>query len=180
MCFRRADLERVGGLESMRDVLAEDYALGLAFARLGMRVSTSPELIQTVNATWSVERFLARHLRWGQIRRRIAPVAFFGEPLMNPVAWGLGCALAGAPLVGVAAIGSKLLTDALLVRRLTGRFPSLAELAWIVPKDLAMLGVWAIAAFKREVVWRGQRYRIRAGTRLTPCPGGARELDPAA
>lgn len=180
MLFRRVDLERAGGWWAMRDVLAEDYVLGLRFHAMGLAVVTSPHVIETVNAKWSVERFLARHLRWGQIRRRLAPAAFFAEPLLNPSALALAALLAGAPVCALAALATKLSSDALLARRLTGRFPSLLELALVAPKDLAILGVWCVAMFRREVVWRGHRLRIGPGTVLEERAEERAPLEPAA
>jgi hypothetical protein len=56
--------------------------------------------------------FVARHLRWAQMRRRISP-AYFGEPLLNPGFWLLAAAIAaaaaGAPVAALAAAAALVL-----------------------------------------------------------------------
>ena len=68
----------------------------------------------------------------------------------------------------------KVASDALLARRLGRRPYRLRDLAWIPAKDLAVAGIWVVAAFRRRVSWRGNLRRIGAGTRLLgePVPAG--------
>jgi ceramide glucosyltransferase len=176
MLFRLSDLQKLGGFEAVRNVLAEDYVIGRSFELAGYRVALSPYLVHAINDGWTVERFVNRHLRWAQMRRRVSPLAYFGEVMLNPVLWIAisGCALAfsrrGLDLrlfaIGASGIAVKCASDALLSRRLSGRFPRPLAVALVPAKDLLIAGLWAVGAFRRKIDWRGNVLRIEAGSEL--------------
>lgn len=181
MVFRRADLERAGGFAGVRDVLAEDYVLGLRFAKLGLDVVTAPQVVESVNDSWSLARFVSRHQRWGLLRRRLSPVSFALEPLLNPALFSSLLAVAGHPLVALAAITGKIASDALLARRLLGRWPRVTDLALVPVKDLLVAVIWVLSGLRRTVEWRGQRLVVGRGTvlRLSPRPADEGRTDAA-
>ena len=170
MLFRRKDLEKIGGFWAVRSVLAEDYVIGRSFELAGFKVAISPYVVSTVNEGWTVERFVNRHVRWAQMRRRLSPGAFLGELFLNPILWialSLCTGRLDARLVGLAAVGVavKCGADALVLRRL-GHPPRLAQLMVIPAKDLLMAALWVVGAFRRTVNWRGNLLRIETGSQL--------------
>jgi ceramide glucosyltransferase len=184
MLLRRSDLRRMGGLEIVKDVLAEDYVLGQAYHRAGLKVALSGHPVRAVSKDRTFGSFFDRHVRWGQMRRHIAPWHHLGEPLLVPTPWLAGAAAASlaagrsagkmdALVVLVALLGTvaRCLSDALQTKALRGKAPDVADIPLIPLKDLVMTASWALASVKSTVAWRGSVMRIGRGSVLTPVNG---------
>ena len=110
MAMRRADLEALGGFESVKDVLAEDFVLGRAVAErlLGKRVVLGRSIVKCVSVRRALTGFTHRYARWNVMQHQCAGLlAYVGLLLENPTL-----------LATVAAASRPGATDARVVARL--------------------------------------------------------------
>lgn len=182
MAMRRVDLARVGGWESVADVLAEDDALAQRFDALGYSVEVCLETIENHNRDTSLVRTIERHARWAKMRRALTPLCFALEPLLSP--------LLVASLVGIlapSALAAKIwglalalqITGALLCFTLL-RVKRPLLLAALEPLRAAVIFLcWVLGCLSRRVSWRGNVFSLEAGSKLVPVrapPERARSL----
>lgn len=179
MLVDRVAFERVGGWNAIKNVLAEDYVLGQLFQKAGYRVVLSSHVIRAVNRSRGVTDFFARHVRWAQMQRNLARFLYWFEPFMMPGGWLLAALFALAlepdgPKMTLWSwaltllIGVKALVDAAFVRTVRGQWPNLVGLLALPFKDLFVLAIWVCAAVRTTVCWRGNYFKIGAGSVLTP------------
>ena len=172
MALRRADLEALGGFEGVKDVLAEDYVLGVKISsQLGKRVAVASSPVENVNQERAVGEFLGRYTRWCVMQRAIAGRLVYGSQLLlNPVAFAV-LALALSPgaasaagLLGVCAC--KALLDDASARTLRGSGFGWRRLPLVPAKDLLFALTWARGLVESSVEWRGNRLRVLRGSLL--------------
>lgn len=176
MLLYKKDLEDVGGLELVRDVLAEDYVLGRAFQRAGKKAVLSTTIAENVNVDSTVEHFIARHARWLKMRAVIHVPGFIADLFANPVGLALLAFLTsladwrfGLALLAIAVV--KSFGDAFLVKRTRGVPLAFAHRFYTPLRDVLMMAIWPYAMFSRSIEWRGTRLRLGWNTRLRPDRG---------
>ena len=172
MLLRRSTLTRLGGFAFLGRFLAEDQVCGEEIARLGLGVTVSGRPIDNVLGNLSVRSFLARHLRWATIRRRMNPAAYAGEVLLNPVFVAVCAALAARTpdslVLAFAVLLLKSVLDAAGERSAGVRRPLVAYPLLTLAKDLLVGLAWFVPFLGTHVTWRGNRFHIGARTVLSP------------
>lgn len=171
MLFRRSTLQRIGGFDVVRNVLAEDYLLGRYFQRRGYRVALCSRGISNVNVNWSLRRFVSRHARWAKMRFWIGTYQYASEWLGNPVTCAViafatqPSLLFGASLALISA--GKIILDRMIARRLGADMP-LQHFLLTPIKDLLIALIWFAPFMNRTIRWREKNYVVGLGSRLRP------------
>lgn len=176
MLFRKSELKQLGGLELVKDSLAEDFLMGRHYVEQGKKVILSATPICNVNVDMPLERSLGRHARWLKMRAVIHVPAFIADFFLNPVALSLLAFISSGfeASMGLSALGlivAKMAVDGIMVRLVRGVPMRLVHLCWAPVKDVLMFGVWVYAIFSRSVEWRGIRFRMGPDSLLMPDRG---------
>jgi len=172
MGLRRADLARLGGFEAVKDVLAEDYVLGLKISsELGKRVAIAASPVENVNQDRAVGEFLGRYTRWCVMQRKIAGSTVYGSQVfLNPVIFAASAAaLAPCPASAtffLAVCSAKAVLDDVAMHTLRGTGFRWRRLPLVPVKDLLFAVAWARGFFENSVTWRGNRLKVLPGSAL--------------
>lgn len=163
MAMRRDTLTAIGGFESLANCLADDYMLGRAVRRLGLRTAVTPIPVETVVAEKSLSAVASHELRWMCTIRSVQPLGYTFSGITCGVTLPLfGVFMGtGAPSV-VGLLGGSLLLRAVLHCLWSGQ-PSgdAIRSVWLLPlRDLWMFGIWLAGFFCRKVNWRQQTVSV--------------------
>jgi len=181
-------LEAIGGFAAVRNLLAEDQAIGMLARKAGYAIRLSHHVIENINKDRGFTWFLNRHSRWFKIRRRLAPIPFLFEPLANLATIGLVWAFSGESGIAwgglLLLVGLGIARDLLQTRWLGGPLPGFKHWLYSPIKDLMLLPLWFDGLLNSHVQWRGHRFYVGRLTRLQPVrvaiqAEGRRRLDPA-
>lgn len=172
LAFRRSDLEKIGGFISFVDYLADDYELGKRIAQLGLEVELSQEeVLETFLPPYNLKDFLSHQLRWARGVRDARAGGYLGLVFTFGLMWALLAVVAssGAHWSWTALAITLLLrlAVAFIVGRSVLHDEHVMKKAWLIPlRDLIAVAVWIGSFAGSEILWRGERYRLRNG-RLT-------------
>jgi ceramide glucosyltransferase len=175
MLFSRRELDALGGLRKVSDVLAEDFVLGKMYEHAGKRVAVASRVISNVTGRVSASTFFARQRRWAALRFRLSPMTFVLEGATNPFVLS-GLAALFAPSHS-RALGLGVMLATILLRDVGGwlvlrgwRRAWIPLVVWPV-KDVLVLAAWLSAPFTKTLRWRGRSLRLGAGTILYATDG---------
>jgi ceramide glucosyltransferase len=161
-------LERIGGLGAFADQLADDYAIGEAVRREGLKIAVPPHVITHACAERTFGDLWRHELRWGVTVRGVVLFSYLGSVITYPLPlailgtllsqqFGAGCALAGAALL------IRSIQTTLIDRRVGAKT---APLWWIPLRDGLSFAVFVASLFARRVDWRGSRHHVHPRGRL--------------
>lgn len=183
MALSRDALTAIGGFGAAGDVLAEDHLLGRLVRESGRRVALSVAPVENRNTLCDTSRSLERHTRWAKMRRAIAPVPFFLEPLADPFLIAAGLALLLPSRLTLFMVASalvwKMTSSTLVMWALRGGVLPLRYLPLELVRSALTLVCWARACASRRIVWRGHPFLLTRDSRISPAPPRFRKARPA-
>ncbi len=168
MTLRRDVLEVMGGFARFGDCAAEDFALGVAVTRLGLRNVIARHPVWNVAVHRSVRSFFDRYRRWAVLQRTgVSLTTYLAQGLLNPwpiavLGWALA-PTASAALACALVLAGRIVLDVFSARAM-GLNPLSAQLVpAVVVKDLLLVMAWFEGLFRRTIWWRGNRLEVAEG-----------------
>ena len=160
MALRREVLDRIGGLDALKNRLADDNVLGQLVRAAGLEIALAGTVVTTTVPERDLGALWRHELRWARTIRTLAPLGFAASLLQYPLffacltliaapaAWGFALAC------WVARALAAVIVDRAMGQMLGGlAFP--APL-WLLPlRDLLSAAEWIASHMGREVDWRG-------------------------
>ena len=166
MLLRRADLERVGGIDAMTAGICEDAALAAAIRRAGLAVQMARDPGWHPVGRRRFRDLWQRHLRWQCCRKYHAFPLFVFEPAISPLGMATAGGLWWGPLIGlsvvpliVAHLTAWYAIEAIYVRVQRWHLSWLSPVSWLV-RDALIPALWLRATIARSLMWRGQRMAL--------------------
>jgi ceramide glucosyltransferase len=162
---RRRVLESIGGMERLKDYLAEDFVIGKFAAEAGHGVILSSYVIEhhIGDSTWTEN--VEHRLRWARSTRRSRPAGYVGQLFTMPFPLALlVCIFAPTwwPVLPVAFALRALAAYMVSARVLRTRINWL-----LLPiEDIMGFLFWLAGFFGNTISWRGRRYRLFADGRF--------------
>jgi ceramide glucosyltransferase len=167
IAVRTSTLRAIGGVEVLKNRLADDYRLGELTRELGLRTVLSDVCVATDVTEDSLRALWARERRWMQTIRSLNPLGYactfitFTLPmlalgvLLAPTAWNAALALAGA----TARLG-------LHWRQPAPGAPAPGHARYALPRDCLLLAAWLSGFIGTTARWREHRLPIDTGRAL--------------
>lgn len=173
-------LSKIGGFESIADMLADDYELGLRIAAAGGSVELSREPVWTMYPAQNAISFWRHQVRWARTVRLCRPLSYLGLIFTLGLPWTILAALV-APAKWISAF---YIIGYLALRHVMAWTVGvwgvgddvLRKKIWLVPlRDAIYAVVWLAGFASNRIHWGGEEFRILKG-RLVPA-GGSEAAD---
>jgi len=165
-------LSKIGGYESLVDLLADDYEIGNRVHKAGGKVRLSREIVWTMYPAQTLRGFWDHQVRWARTVRVVRPFSYLGLLVTQGLPWAIVAAL----VTPTATVGAAYLLSYLILRLtvawVVGAWGIGDEVVgrklWLVPfRDAVHFLVWLAGFTSNHVNWGGVEYDIRGG-KMTP------------
>ena len=177
MATRRDALEKLGGVGVLGDYHSDDFVLGKLVHAAGYLVVISHYLVDHMVLNHTMMRSLEHQARWLRSARFARQWGHIGTGITFAVPFGILALLAGfasgRPGLGAALLGLAVLNrviQSIAVGWLVVRDRDCLRFCWLYPvRDLEGFLLWISSFTGNTILWRGERYRLLSGGRISPC-----------
>jgi ceramide glucosyltransferase len=184
LVLRASTLQAIGGFQTLKDELADDYWLAQHVRQLGLRTVLSDVTVATDVIEPDLATLWLRETRWLRTIRSINPLGFAFLFITFTTPWLLAGAVLAHGFEGVSASPRDVVLVVGFVAGVLARIALHARSArdgkngtfWrdlpLVPlRDMLLALQWLVAAFGSYVVWRGARVPVVGTARASVVEG---------
>jgi len=165
MLWRRADLERAGGIAALANEVAEDAASTKIVRGAGLRVRLIDRPLLQPLGYRSAAEVWSRQVRWARLRRASFFLYFLPEALsgglLPMIALGFVCAVLGWPVgLSVGVLGTLWYGGEMLLAAAAGWHSSAFYPLYGLARDLLLPVLFVSALRGDDFVWRGNEMQV--------------------
>ena len=161
-------LDRIGGFHAIANHLADDYELGRAVRKLGLRVEIPPMVVLHHSPEATSNQLIDHELRWARTVRQIDPAGHAGSIVAHPLPLSLiACLMLEARPFSLTLFGTvlalRIATKAIIDRATGARAGAYA----LIPlRDVLSFVIFLGSFLVNTVGWQGRRFRVGRGGAL--------------
>lgn len=161
-------IQRIGGLEPIAQLLADDYELGHRIAEAGGEVILSSEVVATMYPAQTLRGFWDHQLRWARTVRLCRPLSYLGLIFTHGLPWAvLAAAVAHtATAAAVSALAYLVFrfAAAFLIGGLVLEDETVRRRWWLIPlRDALHFAVWLASFASNRVTWGDAVFTMKNG-----------------
>jgi ceramide glucosyltransferase len=156
-------LAKMGGFESIANMLADDYELGYRIGKAGGRIRLSRELVWTMYPAQTARSFWDHQVRWARTVRLSRPLSYLGLIFTHGLPWAILAAFIAPQSWIAAAYLLAYLALRLAMAWTVGvwgvRDDVLRRKLWLVPlRDAIHFVVWIASFASNRITWGGEEF----------------------
>ena len=164
---RRSTLDALGGIERLKNYLAEDFMLGKIAAEQGFGVRFASYVVEHRIGSETMRANFSHRIRWVRSTRRSRPAGYIGQFFTHPLPIALLICLLvprSWPLLAVS-VGLRVIAAWIVSDRILG-----AKVSWVLlpVQDALAFVFWIAGFFGNSIHWRGRRYILRRDGTVEP------------
>jgi ceramide glucosyltransferase len=161
-------LKRIGGYESLANLLADDYELGNRIHKAGGKVLLCRESVWTMYPVQTFKSFWQHQVRWARTVRLCRPLAFLGLLFTHGLPWTLLAAALAPNLTIAAGYLAAYAVSRFLVAWTVGVWgigdQVVSRKFWLIPlRDAVYFVVWLASFASNRVTWGGSQFELKNG-----------------
>ncbi|MGM9992097.1 MAG: glycosyltransferase [Candidatus Bruticola sp.] len=181
MAVKKEVLHNIGGLQAVKDYLADDYQLGFRTAQSGKRIVLANEVVEDVVGPISFTEYFSHQLRWMRTYRVSRPGGFWAFLITQGLFWSFMLIFTSVVAAPEAAVGTGALVGLWAVLRFVSfaynwgvfsehydRFFDKKYLLVPYIKDFIYLVLWGLAWMGDTVEWGGKKFSVKPDGTLKP------------
>ncbi|MBL8174144.1 MAG: bacteriohopanetetrol glucosamine biosynthesis glycosyltransferase HpnI [Bryobacterales bacterium] len=165
---RKQALQAIGGFETLRDFLAEDFVFGQRVAEAGLEVGLSAYVVEHRIGSASFRHNADHRLRWVRSTRRSRPAGYAGQLFTYPVPLAMlltAWSLSWWPVLALAV--ALRLTSAWQTAVLILKDPIIKRAPLLVPlQDVLSFAFWLAGFLGNTIHWRGKTFYLERDGRF--------------
>ena len=162
IALKQPVFEAIGGFAAFADFLADDYEIGRAVRRRGLKVAIPPFAVRHACAETGLGQWLGHELRWMRTIRTVDPAGHAGSIVTHAIPLGLlGACLAGFTVFSTLILAATLAARGVLKWRFDRLFGGSAGPYWLLPvRDVLSFGVFLVSLAGGAVNWQGAHMQV--------------------